>query len=131
METATPDSSAVLVRVPVAGTGSSRALPPAPSGSAITVTFGSERLVAGQAPSLQERGYRLAGVVPAMLADPADVLDVLVPAATISAHPGWFASLLGHASRVFDCDLGPVQLLFRDELSLHRRALLNDAREVR
>lgn len=119
---ATPPGS-VLVRVPATVPSWVRALPPVPGGSTVTVTISHERLRGVPADDLVSHGYRIVGVHGARSGGAPAVVDVFVPRELQRAHPAWFRSLLGRASRAFDCELGPVRRLLGPELALHLDAV--------
>ena len=67
---------------------------------------------------LRRGGYRVVGVVGAPAADPGWV-DLLVRAALVEAHPGWWQQLVAVTDRAFDLRHGPVQQVLGAEIALH------------
>lgn len=122
MDAAVPGTSAVLVRIPVTHDPRSWALPATPAMARVTATT-SPRCGYRCTAALSRRGYVVVGAATAGVSERGAHVDVYVPANLRDAHPRWFDALLTRASRAFDCDLGPVQMLFGAELALHQQGI--------
>ncbi|MFP4635139.1 MAG: hypothetical protein ACLFRD_04690 [Nitriliruptoraceae bacterium] len=108
----------VLVRLAAPDRGWVEHLPAVPGASVLTVSVGHAGLLPVPADELTARGYRIVGITPTVGAH----VDVLVPLALGTAHPGWWQDLVTRAERVFDLRLGPVRLVLADEIELHQGA---------
>lgn len=109
------------MRVPVRDTTWARTLPVVPTSQVLTVTVNDASLAPVPVDDLIAGGYRIVGV-----AAPAEgterCVDVLVPGELRAAHPAWWTQLRSLASHVFDLRMGPVRVVFGDELVRHLAA---------
>ncbi len=115
--TAPPDG-ALLVRVDVRTRADLASLPAVPAPHRVTLSLGDVRLRALVPPGFEDLGYRLVGTHDRD-GIPADEALLLLRASLLDAQPAWTRELLGRASKVFACDLGPVRHVFREPLARH------------
>ncbi len=113
-----PPEGALLVRIPVLGAASFATLPAVPAPHRVTVSLGDPGLRRFVPAGFEALGYRLVGSHGA-LSSPSDEALLLLRAPLLDGQPDWTREVLGRALRVFSCDLGPVQLLFREHLARH------------
>lgn len=120
VERLAPPPGAVLVRVRADAPDWIHRVPAVPAGDVVTVSVSDTALREVPSADLLARGYRIVGVHPWRAAtDGHGAVDLLVTAALIDHHPGWWQRLLGVADRAFDLRLGPVQRVLGQEIALH------------
>lgn len=109
----------LLARIEVTGPGWAAELPSPPPGVVCTVTLGHPDLLGDT--DLTAGRYRVVGVASA--ARPVGTsVDVYLPAPLVQRWPDFVADVVRASSRVFDCRMGPVQLVLAPQLALHARA---------
>ncbi len=113
-----PPPEATLLRIVIDGPDWARRLPAVPPGCVVTATVSAHRLAADRL-ELEGRGYTFAGVHRCVLAERVEAIDLLVPAAVIADHPGWWRTVAGSAQRAFPLVFGPVRIVLGDLVALH------------
>ena len=117
--TAQPPDATVL-RFFVSGPDWVDRLPVAPQ--RLTVSATAEGVLGPVTEALRARGYEPVGVIAAgPVPDGTAAVDVLVPARVAATHPAWWSDASGAADRGLSTAMGPVAVILRNLLTVHRR----------